>query len=459
MKLAFGLCTVMTVMALAQGQQQVGSPPVSSQQKYALVIGITGYKSLSEREAELKYADHDANDFAAFIETTAGGAFFPDHVHLVTNASATRDRIFAEFRWLYETAGPNDLVYVFFSGHGAESGSESYLLPANVTTDNLDSEGIPMSQFFRKVTTDLSAKQVVVFIDACRAASAVSGARAVGEFDVAKQWDQHNAKEGQLAMGFFSSLANQKSFEDPELGGGHGLFTWYLLEGMRGGAERTAEGWITAASVLDYTRRKVELRSQSRFQSRQTPIGTPDFRTDFTLAFSNAPILPSSETSSFGLIRVSSVTRGVISIDGKEMGEIIANGRKTFSKQAVGPHKVALQGTTPESIDVVVESGEEAEANFGIVSPFSSGEAASEDLLHINAIKGMSGEVYVDNYRVGHLEVDGQITVARLTVGAHICKVIGPGQTTEYSCQIEKSKPTTVTVAPQPPTGLTVTVY
>jgi len=451
---AVAVFTAAAFVTQTQAGGQVGQPP---QAKYALVIGITGYEGFGARGEELKYADQDAADFAAFIQTPAGGSFPADQVHLVTNKAATRDRIFAEFNWL-STAKSTSLVYVFFAGHGAEFANETYLLPITTTPDKIDAEGIPITQFFHRVTAEVPAMQAVVFIDACRAAAAVSGVRGA-PVEVEKEWEHRNAREGQVAMGFFSSLASESSYEDPDLGGGHGLFTYYLLEALKGHADRTKEGLITANSVLDYVRVQVAQRSLSKFHSRQTPNGTPDFRTGFVLAYSDAP--PPLKTTTvvapaLGVIQVSSVNPGTLSLDGKDMREIVANGKMTFSMQSAGLHQVQFKGKKPESIDVVVEGGSLSEANFGSVNPVDISGSLPTGELHLKAVRGMSGEVYLDNYRVGHLEANSELTVPQVIAGTHIYKVIGPNKRNEATVVIEESKSSTVTVAP--PTGLTATV-
>lgn len=440
-------------MAQSQAAAQASQPP---QAKYALVIGITGYEGFGSRGEELKYADRDAADFAAFIQSPAGGSFSADQVHLVTNKAATRDRIFAEFNWL-STAKSTSLVYVFFAGHGAEYANDTYLLPVTTTPDKIDADGIPITQFFHRVTADVPAMQAVVFIDACRAAAAVSGVRGA-PVEVEKEWEHRNAREGQVAMGFFSSLASESSYEDPDLGGGHGLFTYYLLEALKGHADRTKEGLITANSVLDYVRAQVAQRSLSKFHSRQTPNGTPDFRTGFVLAYSDAPpaLNATFAAPALGVIQVSSVNPGTVSLDGKDMGEIVANGKMTFSMQSAGSHQAQFKGAKPESINIVVEGGSLAEANFGSVSPIDLTGSVPTGELHLKAVRGMNGEVYLDNYRVGHLEANSELTVPSVIAGTHIYKVIGPNKRNEASVVIEASKSSTVTVAP--PTGLTATV-
>ncbi|HET9377190.1 MAG TPA: HEAT repeat domain-containing protein [Chthoniobacterales bacterium] len=276
--------------------------PAGAQNRLALVIGIAGYPGFPEGE-RLKYAGRDAEAFAAFIETPRGGSFQPQNVHLVTNSDAKRERLYQEFDWLYETSGPNDTVYVFFAGHGMEYRTGSYFLPYDASKNHPDALGIQMSEFFRRVTTDIAAKQVAVFIDACHSASAGEGQRSPSILDIQKQWGQQNDKAGQVSFGLFSSLANQSSWEDLDLGGGHGLFTWYLLEGMQGAAPRTAEGWITADNLLNYIKGKVEERSRAKFPQIQTPYASSRFRTDFI--FSYAPPKagdPSGELSTEALI-------------------------------------------------------------------------------------------------------------------------------------------------------------
>jgi TPR repeat protein len=251
-------------------------------EKFALVIGVAGYPSFPNGE-QVRYAGRDAESFAAFIETPQGGSFPKSNVHLLTNSNASRADLYREFDWLFNIAGPNDLVYVFFAGHGMEYRSRGYFLPYDASKERPDDRGIPMGDFLQKTTRDLLAKQVVVFIDACHSAAATEGARAPLSVDVEREWRALNQKQGQFSMALFSSSASQKSWEDPDLGGGHGLFTWYLLEGLQGGAAQTSRGLITANNLWNYVREKVEERSRNRFHEVQTPLASADFKTDFVL--------------------------------------------------------------------------------------------------------------------------------------------------------------------------------
>ena len=58
----------------------------------------------------------------------------------------------------------------------------------------------------------------------------------------------------------------------------HGLFTYYLLKGMRGEADTTKDGWIDLAELSNYVRDKVRSTAVSELNREQTPVltGGPD---------------------------------------------------------------------------------------------------------------------------------------------------------------------------------------
>jgi tetratricopeptide (TPR) repeat protein len=248
--------------------------------RYALVIGISGYPHFSDNK-KLKYAGSDAQQFASFIETPDGGGFLPDNVHLLVNNQATRENIFNAFTWLRSHVGPDDILYVYFAGHGDKFGDNSYFLPYDTSPSQPDDRGIPMHDFYRKVTNDLQARQVIIFIDACHAAGADS-ARGTSSENGQDPWNTLNRKAGQVTMGFFSSLANEESYEDDTFK--QGLFTHFLLEGLKGGSKATPEGYINAQSLYTYVENAVYAHSSSNFPDHQTPQRSQEFTATYILA-------------------------------------------------------------------------------------------------------------------------------------------------------------------------------
>jgi uncharacterized caspase-like protein len=55
----------------------------------------------------------------------------------------------------------------------------------------------------------------------------------------------------------------------------HGLFTYYLLKGLRGDADTNRNGLVTLGEVTDYARQKVAWAAKTRFNSDQHPQTFP----------------------------------------------------------------------------------------------------------------------------------------------------------------------------------------
>jgi hypothetical protein len=92
-------------------------------------------------------------------------------------------------------------------------------------------------------------------------------------------------------MGFLSSLANQKSYEDPDRQ--HGLFTYYLLRGLEGEADEPPsgnnDGVVRAGELLAYLQRVVPARAKE-LQISQMPTLTPYFDDKLPVGAANSDI-------------------------------------------------------------------------------------------------------------------------------------------------------------------------
>ena len=101
-----------TPHSLSQGRAgQIG-------EKYAVVIGISDYK---HRDIpDLRFAVKDATDFYNFLIEPKKGGFKPSNVKLLLDDHASLINIKKELGiFLARKAGRNDLVVIYFAGHGA----------------------------------------------------------------------------------------------------------------------------------------------------------------------------------------------------------------------------------------------------------------------------------------------------------------------------------------------------
>ncbi len=241
--------------------------------RWALVVGVSQHENLPAA-AQLRYAHRDAEEFGGFLLTAGGGALPPDHVKVLTNERATLAEIRAALHsWLPGVAKPEDVVYVFFAGHGvvAERG-EGFFVAHDSDPQNLHSTGLSFAEVEETLARRMRAKLVVMMADACHAGqlgwSTYSGGGAgqvVGQLE--KLGDRNFLK-------ILSARPSEQSFEDARWNGG--VFTYALLEGLRGRADRDGDKVVRASEVIDYLAERVPAETGARQNPRVA--GTFDAR-------------------------------------------------------------------------------------------------------------------------------------------------------------------------------------
>ncbi len=260
-------------------------------QNFALVIGISGYPNFPGGE-ELKYAHKDAEEFAKFLKSPACGEFAEANIKVIPRMEATRDGILDGLKWLDDNVQSNSKVYVFFSGHAlpVDKGNV-YLIPYGVPKASPE-RGIAINEFFDRIV-ELPVSRAILFMDACHSSAAANPRGAKGEGStsraISKAWEKEN-QENKLpvAFAFFSASSNQKAFEHEKAGGGHGVFTHFLLEGLRGKAKKrdsnTPAEYISSEDLYRYVLDEVQAFTKKYIRVLQTPAKSPGFDPNIVMA-------------------------------------------------------------------------------------------------------------------------------------------------------------------------------
>ncbi|MBX9853686.1 MAG: tetratricopeptide repeat protein [Cytophagaceae bacterium] len=223
-------------------------------QIWAVVVGVSNYK---DPNMNLKFADKDATDFYNFLKSPEGGALSDDHVVLLTNEKATRSNIIKALNEKFYRAFEDDMVILFFASHGQPDpvGNEVYFLSHDAESDNLG--GTAVSQIdIEKVFTRTKAKKKIWIADACHSGGAGLQVRASHSALTNKLLTEIANSNNGMAM-FTASSSSEYSYEDSKWGGGHGVFTHYLLKGMKGEADKDNNGLIEIRELYEYVYRQV----------------------------------------------------------------------------------------------------------------------------------------------------------------------------------------------------------
>ena len=264
--------------------------------RWADIVGVSKYQYPN---LNLRYADQDAEELYKLLLTPNGGGFQSDYICKLTNEQATTGNITRALRSFLKKPAREDLVLIYFACHGSpdpDRPGNVYLLTYDTDPNDIAGTALPMEDIDRALKTILHSEKVIILADTCHSAAiggGIGGRRRVGnDAQVMNRFLQDISRsKGGVAL-LTSAEANEVSFEDTKWGGGHGVFTHYLLEGMRGAADRDGNGIVTIGELFEYVRDNVKRATDYR---QHPSIGTNAY--DRSLPIAIAPNVNSSNTA------------------------------------------------------------------------------------------------------------------------------------------------------------------
>ena len=226
---------------------------------WAVVVGINDYPQLPK----LKYAVNDAKAFQRLlVEKNLVPA---ENITVLLNEQATLRKLRSALgTGLKGAADSDDMVIIFYAGHGATErdamsmdgdGLEKYILTYDSDPSDLFSTALPMRDL-ALIFNRIRSERLIFIADACY--SGASGGRTVSvtglRANIADTFlDRIAAGRGKVII--TASAANEVSVEQDELQ--HGVFTYYLLEGLKGPADTDGDGLVTVDEAYRYVSDRV----------------------------------------------------------------------------------------------------------------------------------------------------------------------------------------------------------
>jgi WD40 repeat protein/uncharacterized caspase-like protein len=277
------------------------SPTVSNPNVYAVFIGVSEYKDSTLR---LRYAAKDAEDLGSVFSLAARkllNANGEEHVfvyRLTTGKSRTgfpdKNTIRQTISEIGKKAGPNDILLVFFAGHGIMRGEKKkfYFLTSEATktaiNDVIETVSISTAELTEWIKPDnIKAQKRVLIFDACNSGQAIRDFVKMG-VEGQNYMTARNEDMGQQVKivedlgersGFFilsASASNQNAYELGKYS--QGLLTYALLKSIKQSPNILASGKYLDMSKW-FNEAKDLVLSLQRHETRQEPqvVSTNNF--------------------------------------------------------------------------------------------------------------------------------------------------------------------------------------
>ena len=151
-------------------------------------------------------------------------------------------------------ASSDDTILFYFSGHGIveQTTGEVVLCLADTNIEQLLTTGLPLNTLLKQLS-NCAASQQLVWLDACHSGGmTLRGTSKISLPNASSQLVDVLRNKAAESKGFYALLScdqTQQSWEFPELG--HGVFTYYLMRGLRGEAA-DSQGIIEADALYQY---------------------------------------------------------------------------------------------------------------------------------------------------------------------------------------------------------------
>ena len=219
--------------------------------RYALVIGNDQYTD--RKLSQLKTPAEDARELVKVMSNEKIGGF--ESRSLINKSESETRRELSEF---LGSRKPDDLVLVYFSGHGIlDSRGRLFFAFKDSQANNLSGTAIP-STFISDIMDDCRSKRQVLILDCCHSGAFAREGKKAGEQNAVTKTTFEGNGYGRAVLTASNSvqfaLEGDQVISQTYLS----LFTHYLLEGLKtGDADRDGDGNISLDEWFDYTYSKV----------------------------------------------------------------------------------------------------------------------------------------------------------------------------------------------------------
>lgn len=264
---------------------------------YAVVVGVSQYEN--DAALELRYAVRDAQAFGEHLLATDGLNVPRANVTFLMNGEASAEAVRLALRNAASRAGANDLLIVYFAGHGVNDGAGRLcLLPYDASTASdasMWSTGVTQSALLDALVATRCKRRLVI-LDACQSGLMAEGNAGLDARSLA------GSADGLCVL--TATQPGETAQESDRLGGGHGLFSYALLSALKGDADGvgsgTKDGVVTLAEAYDHLRTRMPQLSAELGGTAQRPLLQGASGTSIILTRPGTGAKPSTTTTTIG---------------------------------------------------------------------------------------------------------------------------------------------------------------
>ena len=231
--------------------------------RWAIIIGVSKYKvspiagaaggARMLAEALEKYCGYDPSRMVLMVDGARDSPLHP-----------TKKNIIAQVTTLLKEIQEKDTLLVTFSGHGVTDKGISYLCP--IEFDSESPETAWKADELRAILHECRASQKLLVLDSCHS----GGASATPELKPPSSQEMGTAFEQSRGLITFASCRKDETALGTQQ---YGMFTYYLVRGLRGAADFDRNGIVDSDELYKYVLLEVPIAvAEAKAHRKQTPV-------------------------------------------------------------------------------------------------------------------------------------------------------------------------------------------
>lgn len=232
---------------------------------YAIVIGIENYR---QKLPKADFATRDAKLMSEYLSKVLG---YPEEnvITLLNDHASNADLVKYFERWLPNNVEAGSSVFIYYSGHGAPNlkTSDAYLVPYDGDPSFIAETGYSLKRMYDALGK-LQAKEIIVALDSCFSGAGGRSVIAKGARPLVMNLQSNITLSKNMRILSASSGEQISSTYDEK---GHGLFTYFMLKGIKNEDVVKPDGSIKIDDLFRYIKPQVERIARKQYNNEQTP--------------------------------------------------------------------------------------------------------------------------------------------------------------------------------------------
>lgn len=231
---------------------------------HIVTVGINKYL---DNQLNLSYSVADAKSIVSALSTTQ--TFKDIMTYPLLDQGATKSAIADKLKQMTHSA-QNDVLVVYFAGHGIAIKGEWYFLPYETTrqTNEQYFTGVGISaKQIEKMLSKIPAQKILVMIDSCYSGA---GLKALENLQNSQRHFSRLLSKSVGIVVLAATRQDQKARESKSLG--HGLFTYIVNKGLQGEADLyPTDSKVSAHELVSYSTATIPTFSKEFSKAAQEP--------------------------------------------------------------------------------------------------------------------------------------------------------------------------------------------